>query len=88
VVRQNLRLVTPWMPAARISRATRCRPTLSPLAADQLGGDPPVAVGLNWTADQTVPNQVTVKVASDGGISIFNDLGTVQVILDLAGFYS
>jgi hypothetical protein len=48
----------------------------------------PLASNLNWVAGQTIPNLVTVKLGSGGGISIFNATGTVDVLLDLAGFYS
>jgi serine protease len=48
----------------------------------------PQASNLNWVAGQTIPNLVTVGLGSGGGISIFNAAGTVDVVLDLAGFYS
>jgi hypothetical protein len=48
----------------------------------------PLASNLNWVAGQTIPNLVTVKLGSGGGITIFNAAGTVDVILDMAGFYS
>jgi hypothetical protein len=52
------------------------------------GATRPLASNLNWGPGVTIPNLVTVKLGTGGGISIFNDLGTVQVILDVAGFYS
>ncbi len=52
------------------------------------GATRPLASNLNWGPGVTIPNLVTVKLGTGAGISIFNDLGTVQVILDLAGFYS
>ena len=48
----------------------------------------PTASNLNWVAGQTIPNLVTVKLGTGGGISIYNAAGTVDVVLDLAGFYS
>jgi hypothetical protein len=48
----------------------------------------PLASNLNWVAGQTIPNLVTVKLGTGGGITIFNSSGTVEVVLDLAGFYS
>jgi hypothetical protein len=48
----------------------------------------PLASNLNWTHGVTIPNLVIVKLGTGGGISIFNDRGTVHLILDLAGFYS
>jgi hypothetical protein len=48
----------------------------------------PLASNLNWVAGQTVPNLVTVKLGAVLGITIYNASGTVDVVLDLAGFYS
>ena len=50
-------------------------------------GAPPLSSDLNFTARQTVPNMVVVKVASDGTIKLFNAYGTVDVIVDLVGWY-
>jgi serine protease len=52
------------------------------------GTTKPSASNLNWVAGQTIPNLVTVKLGSFGRISIYNSAGSVDVILDLAGFYS
>jgi hypothetical protein len=52
------------------------------------GTTKPLVSNLNWVAGQTIPNLVTVKLGSNGAISIFNAAGTVDVVLDLAGFYS
>jgi hypothetical protein len=49
----------------------------------------PLASNLNWVAGQVVANMATVKLGTGSGISILNGAsGTVQVILDLAGFFS
>lgn len=48
----------------------------------------PTASNLNWSPGETIPNLVTVKLGMSSGISIFNALGDVQVVLDLSGFYS
>jgi Abnormal spindle-like microcephaly-assoc'd, ASPM-SPD-2-Hydin len=50
-------------------------------------GAPPLSSDLNFTPRQTVPNMVVVKVASDGTIKLFNAYGTVDVIVDLVGWY-
>ncbi|MDH6120131.1 right-handed parallel beta-helix repeat-containing protein [Kitasatospora sp. GAS204B] len=52
-------------------------------------GDPlPQASNLNWTAGETIPNLVTVPV-KDGKVSFYNASGgTVQLVADLAGYYS
>jgi hypothetical protein len=47
----------------------------------------PVTSNLNCTPGQTVANLVTVGLDPNGVILIFNNVGAVHVILDLAGFY-
>jgi hypothetical protein len=50
--------------------------------------DQPNASNLNFAAGQTVPNLVVVPVGTDGKINIFNgSFGTVDVIVDVAGYY-
>jgi len=49
----------------------------------------PTASNLNWLAGQSpTPNLVTVKLSPDGKIKAFNAGGTVNVIVDLAGYYT
>jgi alpha-tubulin suppressor-like RCC1 family protein len=47
----------------------------------------PNASNLNVTAGDTRPNLVTVAVA-DGKVSLYNNAGTVDLIVDLTGFYT
>jgi hypothetical protein len=48
----------------------------------------PLASNLNWTPGQTIPNLVTVKVGTEGKISIYQSTpGTVSVVVDVAGYY-
>ena len=42
---------------------------------------------LNYVPGQTVPNLVTTAV-SNGKVSVYNNSGTVHVVLDVVGFYS
>jgi hypothetical protein len=52
------------------------------------GTSAPAASNLNFTAGQTIPNLVTVKVGSGGKISLTNySAGTVDLIADVAGYY-
>ncbi|OLD64987.1 MAG: hypothetical protein AUI47_03400, partial [Acidobacteria bacterium 13_1_40CM_2_68_5] len=46
----------------------------------------PTASNLNWTAGKTVPNLVEVAVGVEGKVSIFNALGSTNVIFDVAGY--
>ncbi len=47
----------------------------------------PTASNLNMVAGQTVPNMVIVPVGAGGKISIFNNGGTVDVIVDVLGWF-
>ncbi|MEZ5142956.1 MAG: hypothetical protein R2726_10620 [Acidimicrobiales bacterium] len=47
----------------------------------------PLVSSLNWTAGQTIPNAVTVKVGASGQIRIYNPSGNVHVIVDVVGYY-
>ncbi|MGZ4692267.1 MAG: fibronectin type III domain-containing protein [Acidimicrobiales bacterium] len=48
---------------------------------------PTLGSSLNYAAGQTVPNAVTVKLGTAGKVSIFNKLGSTNVIADVAGYY-
>ncbi len=47
----------------------------------------PTASNINFVAGQTIANQITVALDTNGGIRIRNKAGSVHVILDLAGFF-
>ncbi|HEV2758095.1 MAG TPA: fibronectin type III domain-containing protein, partial [Acidimicrobiales bacterium] len=47
----------------------------------------PVASNLNVSLDQTVANLITVKVGSEGRVSIYNGAGISHLIADVAGWY-
>lgn len=52
-------------------------------------GEPkPTVSSLNWTAGVTIPNSVTVKVGADRQISVFNNQGSANVIIDVVGYYT
>lgn len=52
------------------------------------GGSQPTASNLNFTAGQTIPNLVTVKVGAGGRITLTNNsAGQVNLIADVAGYY-
>ena len=48
----------------------------------------PTISSLNFAAGDTVANLVTVRVGADGRVSLFNPFGQVDVLVDVAGFYS
>jgi hypothetical protein len=48
----------------------------------------PLASSLNWSAGQAAtPNQVTTALDPSGMLSLFNNAGTVDVIVDVVGLY-
>lgn len=49
---------------------------------------PPTASNLNVTRGQIVPGLVTVKVDGAGTVRLFNAAGTVDLLADVAGYYS
>src|SRR5712691_7244051 len=63
----------------------------NPTAASDLVVSPhgvaSTASDLNFVAGQTVPNLVVVKLSALGKIDIFNAGGTVNVIVDVVGYY-
>jgi hypothetical protein len=58
------------------------------LTAFPTGSTQPLASNLNFAAGQTVPNRVLVKVGSNGQVSLFNGAGTVDVVVDVAGWFT
>ncbi len=64
---------------------TTARSFLTLFPADVLQ---PLASNLNWVPGQTVPNLVEVKLSPLGQIAVFNMFGSVDVILDVAGWVS
>ena len=56
--------------------------TLFPKEAAQ-----PTASNLNTAAGRTLPNMVVVPLGADGAISIFNSAGTVNLAVDVLGWF-
>jgi hypothetical protein len=48
----------------------------------------PLASNLNFAANQTVPNRVVVGVSSAGMVSIFNGVGSTDVVVDVNGWFT
>jgi len=48
----------------------------------------PLASNLNWTpSSPPTPNQVTVGLSAAGAVSVYNNGGTINVIIDIVGYY-
>lgn len=52
------------------------------------GSSKPTTSNLNFVANQTVPNLVTVGVGTGGQVDFYNRLGRTDVIADVVGYYS
>jgi subtilisin family serine protease len=53
------------------------------------GGQPrPLAASVNWPPGGFISNQVIAKVGAGGQISVYNNLGQVDLVLDVAGWFT
>jgi hypothetical protein len=52
------------------------------------GTTQPGVSNLNFTAGETVANLATVSLGSQGGVTVFNHAGTVNVVVDVEGYYT
>jgi hypothetical protein len=57
--------------------------TLSPTGVTR-----PTISNLNYGPGQTIPNLVTVAVGDGGMVNVYNNQGSVNVVLDVVGYYS
>jgi hypothetical protein len=48
----------------------------------------PTASNLNFTAGETIPNLVTVPVGANGKVDFYNFTGTVNLVADVAGYFT
>ena len=80
-------LLSPTPPRAVVLNVTVTNPSSYSYLTVFPEGSVPLASDLNFVPGQTVPNMVVVKVASDGSIRLFNAAGTVDVVVDLVGWY-
>jgi IPT/TIG domain len=52
------------------------------------GAPQPLASDLNWVRGQTVPNLAITQLGSGGALQVYNNTFTVDVIVDVFGFWS
>jgi len=72
---------------AVIANLTATNPTsMGYLTAWGSGSAQPVASNLNFRAGQTIPNLVMLKLGANGQLSIFNELGSTDVLVDVMGY--
>ncbi len=51
------------------------------------GTDRPLASSINWSDSVAHANSTVVKLGTDKSFNIFNNAGTVDVVVDLVGYY-
>lgn len=75
--------------SAVVLNVTVTNPTVpSYLTAWPAGAARPLASNLNFVPGQTVPNRVIVKVGAGGQVSLFNFLGSTDVVVDVNGWFT
>jgi len=88
----QLTLTVPGLPAGTTAVAlnvTATNPTAtSYLTVYPAGQTRPTASNLNFVTAQTIPNLVIARVGAGNTLTFYNAAGTVDVIADLAGYYS
>ncbi len=68
---------------------TATRPTATSFVSVYPGGTTrPGASNLNVVAGQTIPNLVTVALGAGNRVTLYNSAGTIDLIADLAGYYT
>lgn len=60
---------------------------LSYLTAFPTGEAQPLASNINFDPGETIPNSVIVKVGTDGKVSLYNNLGSTHIVVDLNGWF-
>jgi hypothetical protein len=74
---------------AAILNVTATNPTApSFLTVFPSGATQPLASNVNFVAGETVPNRVIAKLGTAGSVSFFNGFGSVDVVVDVAGWFT
>ncbi len=58
------------------------------LTAFPAGGSVPVAANLNVDGGATLDNLVVVQLSATGGITVYNSVGSVDVVVDVEGYFT
>jgi hypothetical protein len=81
------------VPASGVSAVLLNVTVVSPSAGTYVtvfpsGRDRPLASNLNATAGQVVPNMVLARLGPDGGASIYNNSGDLDLVADVMGYFT
>jgi hypothetical protein len=58
------------------------------LSSFAFGDARPIASSVNWSSAAPVANSVVIAVHADHKVNLFNHAGTVDIIMDLVGYYA
>jgi hypothetical protein len=72
---------------AVIAQTTATRTTATSYLSVWPGAGRPSGSSLNWTPGRTVANLVSTQVGTGGVAGVYNNLGSTDVVMDLAGWY-
>lgn len=72
--------------AANVTAADTSRPAF--LTVYPSGVSRPTASDLNWVPGQLVPNLTVATLGQDGAVNVYNLTGSVDVIVDVFGYWS
>ncbi|MFI9381041.1 hypothetical protein [Kutzneria sp. NPDC052558] len=83
---------TPWIPAAASALVYNLTGTDATAATNvtawPTGQNLPSSSNLNLAAGETAPNLAITALGANGQISFYNHAGTVNLIMDIAGYFS
>lgn len=75
--------------AAVVVTATATNTTASSFLTLWPTGQPrPLTSSLNWQPGWSIPNTVTIKLGAGGAVSVFNNAGRADVVLDVVGYFT
>jgi Fibronectin type III domain len=81
--------VPPGGVSAVVMNVTVTNPTASSfLTVWPAGAARPLTSNLNFVAGQTVPNRVIATLGAGGRVSIFNPAGSVDIVVDVGGWFT
>jgi hypothetical protein len=75
-------------PRAVVLNVTADRPTHASFVTVYPGGGLPVISDLNFVAGQTVANLVVVELSPSGTVTLYNSQGSVDLVVDVEGWYT
>ncbi|AUG79490.1 hypothetical protein CFP65_4768 [Kitasatospora sp. MMS16-BH015] len=78
----------PGTARAVVLNLTATQPTQNGYVTADPDGTPPTSSSLNFAAGQTIANQVTVPIDSDGTVTLYNHNGSVHLIADIQAYYA